>query len=91
MQKTVVTPGTLKLESEQYIYDQPEKGEVKEIFVKPGDKLKKGDKLLEYNNQQVKLEKRQHQLQINSIYLELGQIKKQHEMMPFRKNMTKYI
>ncbi len=73
-----MTPGTLQLENEQAVYFQPDRGEVKEIFVKVGDKVKQGDRLLTYENSQLDLEKRQNQLQINSIYLELDKIKNQH-------------
>src|SRR5690625_1235041 len=78
MQETVMTPGTLKLHKEQYIYFEPEKGEVAEIFVKEGDKVKKGDELLRYENKQLALEKEQNELQLRSLYLELDDIKKRH-------------
>lgn len=78
MKETVMTPGTLKLENEQYVYVQQEKGEVAEIFVKEGEKVNKGDKLLRYENEQLDLEKKQNDLQIRSTYLQLENIKKQH-------------
>src|SRR5690625_7754256 len=36
MSETVMTPGTLTLEEEQYIYFQAEKGEIDEILVAEG-------------------------------------------------------
>src|SRR5690625_1697463 len=62
MQETVMTPGTLKLEKEQYIYYEPEKGEIAEILVEEGDQVKKGDELLRYENKQLDLEKEQNDL-----------------------------
>lgn len=81
MQDTVMTPGTLQLQKEQYIYYQPEKGEVAEILVKEGDQVKKGDELLRYENKQLELEKEQNELQLRSLYLEIDDIKKQHNKL----------
>src|SRR5690625_1823941 len=78
MNETVMTPGTLKLNKEEYVYLQPEKGEVAEIFVEEGDKVKKGDKLLQYENKQLDLEKQQNELQIRSTALNLDDLRKQH-------------
>src|SRR5690625_322114 len=78
MQETVMTPGTLKLHKEQYIYYQPEKGEIAEILVEEGDNVKEGDELLRYENKQLALEQEQNELQLRSLYLELDDIKKQH-------------
>ncbi len=79
MAETVMTPGTLKLEKEQYVYFQPEKGEVDEILVKEGDKIKKGDSLIRYSNQQLALDKKQNDLQIRSAALEVEKLRKEHE------------
>ena len=78
MNESVMTPGVLKLNEEQYVYYQADKGEIDEFFVEPGDTVKKGDKLVSYKNEQLDLDKRQNQLQINGIYLELDSLKKQH-------------
>lgn len=78
MSETVMTPGKLMLKDEQYVYVEPDKGEIADIFVEAGDTVKKGEKLLAYNNDQIELEKKQNQLQINGIYLELDQMKKEH-------------
>lgn len=79
MKESVMTPGKLKLKDEQFIYYQADKGEVTDIFVEPGDSVKKDDKLLEYENKQLDLEKQQNQLQINLAYLELDDLKKEHQ------------
>lgn len=79
MAETVMTPGTLTLEKEQYIYFQPEKGDVEEILVAEGDKVSKGDDLLRYENKQVALDMKQNDLQIRSTYLELDKLRKEHQ------------
>lgn len=81
MQETVIAPGTLKLEKEQYIYFQAEKGEINDILVAEGDQIKEGDALLRYENKQLNLEKQQNDLQIRSAYLEVDKLRKQHEEM----------
>lgn len=78
---TVMTPGTLKLKNEQSVYVSPEKGEVDEILVKEGDKVKKGDELLRYTNEEMQLEKEQNALNIESAYLRINNIKKQLERL----------
>ncbi|MEI3613369.1 efflux RND transporter periplasmic adaptor subunit [Pseudogracilibacillus sp. SO30301A] len=78
MKETVMTPGTLKLEKEQYVYVQPEKGEVAEIFVEEGDKVEKGDQLIRYENKQLELEQQQNDLQIRSTAINLENIRKKH-------------
>jgi len=78
MKETVMTPGTLKLENEQFVYFQAEKGEVAEIFVEEGDKVTKGDQLLRYENKQLDYEKEQNELQIRSTALSLDNIRKKH-------------
>src|SRR5690625_5160449 len=78
MQETVMTPGTLKLEKEQFVYVQPEKGEIDEILVEEGDKVEKGDQLIRYENKQLELEKEQNELQIRSTALNLENIRKKH-------------
>lgn len=78
MKETVITPGTLTLQKEQYVFAELDKGEIVEIFVEAGDKIKKGDKLIQYENKQLDLEKKQNELQRKSVYLELENIKTQH-------------
>lgn len=79
MQETVMTPGKLKLKDEQYVYNQPDKGEISEIFVEAGDSVKKGDPLLKYENKQLDLDKKLNQLQINSVYIDLNRLRNEHQ------------
>lgn len=78
MAETVMTPGTLTLEKEQYIYFQPEKGEVDEILVKEGDKVKEGDEVLHYTNEELVLQQKQNDLQAQSASLEVEKLRKEH-------------
>jgi len=79
MKETVITPGTLTLDEEQFVYYQAEKGEIAEIFVEEGDKIAKGDELLQYDNKQLDLEERQNDLQIRSTALKLENVREQHQ------------
>ncbi|MGG4490753.1 efflux RND transporter periplasmic adaptor subunit [Metabacillus idriensis] len=73
----VMVPGTLKFQYEQYIYQDPEKGDIVEILVKEGDAVKEGTPLLRYENQQFSLEKEQNALSIESGYLKINQLENQ--------------
>jgi HlyD family secretion protein len=86
----VMVPGTLKLLNEQKIFVDPEKGEVNEILVKEGDKVKKGDPIIRYNNEELQLEKQQNQLSIESNYIRIRQLKKQiNDLKEKRDKLTK--
>ncbi|KEZ54021.1 efflux RND transporter periplasmic adaptor subunit [Metabacillus indicus] len=75
----VMVPGTLKFQSEQYIFQEPEKGRIAEVLVKEGDAVKEGTPLLRYENEQAALEKEQNMLSIESSYLKISQLKNQLE------------
>lgn len=79
MQETVITPGTLTLANEQYIYYEADKGEMDEIFVEEGDTIGENEELLRYENKQLASEIEQNELQIRSANLELEKARKQHE------------
>jgi HlyD family secretion protein len=72
----VMVPGTLRFQNEQYIYQDPEKGEIAEILVKEGESVKVGTPLLRYENEQFSLEKEQNALSIESSYLKINQLEK---------------
>jgi len=74
MKETVMIPGISKFNEEQFVYYRVDKGEIAEIFVEPGDTVKKDDKLLKYANKQLVSEKGENQLQIDLIYLELDNL-----------------
>ncbi|HEX6593422.1 MAG TPA: efflux RND transporter periplasmic adaptor subunit [Bacillota bacterium] len=79
IKETVMTPGTLKLANQQTIYFQPERGEIAEFFVKEGDSVKKGTKLFRYENNELTLEKKQNELQIKLLDLELDSVRKKQK------------
>ncbi|MBD3859533.1 efflux RND transporter periplasmic adaptor subunit [Bacillus sp. 28A-2] len=71
---TVMTPGTLSFSEEQYIYVEEEKGKLKEIAVKEGEKVKAGTPLLTYENKELDLEQKQQALAAESSTLKLEQL-----------------
>lgn len=79
MEETVMVPGTLKLNEEQTVYYQPEKGEIAEILVEEGDSVEAGTEIIRYENEQLELEKKQTDLQLRSASLELSNLTDQHK------------
>ncbi|MHC1991042.1 efflux RND transporter periplasmic adaptor subunit [Bacillus safensis] len=71
---TVMTPGTLSFFEEQFIYEEEEKGKLKEIAVKEGEKVKAGTPLLTYENKELELEEQQQALAVESSTLKLEQL-----------------
>src|SRR5690625_5256697 len=65
--ETVIVPGILTVKDEQLVYEEQDKGTIAEIFVKEGDDVKKGDPLLRYENEQLKLDIEQNELQRRSL------------------------
>lgn len=78
---TVMTPGTLKLSSEQTVYYNSEHGEINEILVKKGDKVEKGTPLIRYKNEMLELEKEQNDLQVESLYVKINNLDKQKKRL----------
>jgi len=70
-----MTPGTLKLASEQTVYYAPENGEIAEVLVEEGEDIKKGTPLLRYENKQLELEEKQNDLQLQSSQLQLNNLR----------------
>ncbi|MGM8212174.1 efflux RND transporter periplasmic adaptor subunit [Virgibacillus sp. W0430] len=79
MKETVMVPGTLKLNKEQNIYYEAEKGEIAEVFVEEGDTVEKGTEIVRYENKQLELEKKQNDLQLRSSSLEINNLRKKHK------------
>jgi HlyD family secretion protein len=73
----VMVPGTLSLKQEEFLYLEPENGEVSEVLVKEGDQVEVGTPLLRYENKQLQLEKEQNALSLESANLRINQIKDQ--------------
>lgn len=62
----IVTSGVLEAGEKQEVYLDPERGEVSEISVKPGKKVKKGTTLVRYRNDLLISEKQQAEMQIEA-------------------------
>lgn len=88
----VMVPGTLRFQNEQYIYQDPEKGEIAEILVKEGETVKVGTPLLRFENEQFSLEKEQNALSIESSYLKINQLENQlDDLSEKEKDLSKQV
>ncbi|WP_270181483.1 efflux RND transporter periplasmic adaptor subunit [Alkalihalobacillus sp. CinArs1] len=74
---TVMTPGTLTLANESLLFEDPSKGELTTVHVEEGDAVKKGDNVLTYENPDLKMEKEQNDINIESLYLRINSLDKQ--------------
>ncbi|MFK3959716.1 efflux RND transporter periplasmic adaptor subunit [Guptibacillus hwajinpoensis] len=83
---TVMTPGTLAMADESTLYQDPAKGEVKEVLVKEGDQVEKGDSVLTYENQDLEMEKEQNDINIESLYLRINSLDKQEKRLNDKKS-----
>ncbi|SDZ16983.1 efflux RND transporter periplasmic adaptor subunit [Thermoactinomyces sp. DSM 45892] len=77
IQESFMTAGTLTPADEEAIFLRPDQGELKKVWVKVGDKVKRGDKLLEYKNPALTTERDQADLQVKSAELKLKQLTSQ--------------
>ncbi|MDF1510222.1 efflux RND transporter periplasmic adaptor subunit [Robertmurraya sp. DFI.2.37] len=82
---SLMVPGTLELQEEQSIFPSPELGKVEEILVEVGQKVKKGDVLVRFDNTQLSLEIEQNKISVESGYLRINQLQKQKEHLDSRK------
>lgn len=73
---TVMVPGTLMFANEQYEYEDPDKGKIAEVKVKEGDRVKKGDVLFTYSNEEMELEKNRTTFPLNPRSFSLNKFKK---------------
>lgn len=79
IQERLTTSGTLAAGNQQMVYIQPDRGELKRILVKPGQKVKKGARLVEYENPALDGEKEQAELQIKTVNIRLNSLYKQRK------------
>ena len=77
----VMTQGTLKLAEEQTIYFNSEKGEIDEILVNERADVTQGAPLLKYKNDQLVLEQKQNQLQLQASNLEVKSLQEQYNQL----------
>ncbi|MFC4077340.1 efflux RND transporter periplasmic adaptor subunit [Salinithrix halophila] len=80
--ESVLTSGHLESEEQQNVYMQPGGGEVERIFVKPGEKVKKGAPLVKFKSSgevdidQVKLEVERARVNLNQLNDQLREMQK---------------
>lgn len=77
--------GTIASEYVQEVYPDSSQ-EVKKIYVKEGDVVKEGDKLLKYNVDEQELDVKLQQLQIKSAQLEIEAMEKELETLKGKKS-----
>lgn len=77
---TVTLPGRLSFSSEQQLVFNETLGTINKLHVNEGDKIKKGDLLVTYENKQLSLEKEQLELEIQENYLRINQVERQLEI-----------
>lgn len=85
----LTTSGTLTAGKQQMVYLQPDRGDLKKVWVKPGQKVKEGDRLVEYENPTIDAEKDQAELQLktakvklNSLYIQKKRLKQTASSAP---------
>jgi len=81
----LMIPGSLELQNTQEVYESPEFGEIDEILVEEGQKVKKGEVIAKLKNQQLELEVEQNEISIESGYLRINQVLKQIDHLDERK------
>ncbi|WP_273849963.1 efflux RND transporter periplasmic adaptor subunit [Guptibacillus spartinae] len=86
MKSTIMTPGTLAMAEESTVYQDASKGAVKEVLVKEGDSVKKGDPVVKYENQDLEMEKEQNEINIESLYLRINSLDKQEKRLKEKQN-----
>ena len=77
LSENVISQGTLKLANEQSIYYDATKGKVADISVKVGDDVQAGTPLFTYKSDQLLMEQKQNELQIQSVNLQIEDTQKQ--------------
>lgn len=85
----IVTSGVLEAGGKQEVYLDPERGQLSEIPVKPGKKVKKGTTLVRYRNDLLDSERQQAEMQIEAarvkrsgLLRQLNEVKKAGQSTP---------
>ncbi|SEN59154.1 efflux RND transporter periplasmic adaptor subunit [Lihuaxuella thermophila] len=79
--ETLTTSGTLTAGKQQAVYLEPDRGDLKKILVKQGQKVKAGDRLIEYENPTLDAERDQAELQIKTAKVKLDGLYKQKKQL----------
>lgn len=77
IEQKLTLSGKIASTKNQMVYLRPEQGELKKIYVKPGQKVKKGSKLLEYESPVIQSEKQQADLAVKQARVKIESLKKQ--------------
>ncbi|WP_124726358.1 efflux RND transporter periplasmic adaptor subunit [Staphylospora marina] len=75
--ETFTVSGSVDTVDRQTVHLQPDRGELKKIWVKAGQRVKPGDKLVEYENPTLRAEQEQVELQIRAARVKLNYLEKQ--------------
>ncbi|SFE02954.1 HlyD family secretion protein [Lentibacillus persicus] len=78
---TVMTSGTLTFAEQQSVFYSPEQGVIDEIMVEEGDEVEIGTVLFRYENEELEFEKKQNDLQIQSLQLQHNDLYEQHRKL----------
>lgn len=86
MEDTLIAQGKVVPQDIVYIYRDPSKGSIAEVYVKEGDMVKKGDELIRYEGadtgkqqESLELQKERLQLQINHLEEKIADLQEQIE------------
>jgi HlyD family secretion protein len=77
----VMIPGTVQLNQQQNVYLPADQSELKELLVKEGQKVKKGQTLAILENRQLELEVEQNKLSKESAYLKMNQLEDKEDQL----------
>ncbi|WRP06595.1 efflux RND transporter periplasmic adaptor subunit [Rossellomorea aquimaris] len=78
---TTLISGVVKPETFQGVYNNPEKGNLQELFVEAGDEVEVGEKLFSYNNDEIIYQLNQAEITRSKILIQLEQQNKQMKVL----------
>lgn len=92
IEEKLTLSGTISSTKKQIVYLQPERGELKKVWVEVGQKIVKGTKLLEYESPAIQGEKQQADLAVKQARLKVNSLKKQksrgNQQMPLTSDQS---
>lgn len=77
IEEKLTLSGTLSSTHQQIVYYQPERGQLKKVWVEEGQKVQQGTKLIEYENPTAQEERQQADLAVKQARLKLQSLQKQ--------------
>ena len=85
----VMIPGTVQLNNQQSVYPTADQSELKEVVVKEGQQVNKGQTIVVLENRQLELEVEQNKLSKESSYLKINQLANQEEQLKKKEKGSK--